>query len=90
MFTGVPGQGDEEPVSAGHVGESRGALQRELPVDSDVRQPSFLPSVLDAEHGGADRAKHVVPRRGPGGRARPEPAQHTQPDQPPTAGAGRW
>jgi hypothetical protein len=76
-----PGQGDEEPVPPGHVHQPRGTFQRELPVDPDVRHPPFLLPVLDAEQGGANRTEHVMPRRGPDRRVRPEPAQQPQPDQ---------
>jgi hypothetical protein len=78
VLAGVPGQGDEEPVPAGHVTQPRGAFQGELPVSLDVRRPSVLGPVLDTEHRRADRAEDVVPRRGPGRRVRPEPAQHAQ------------
>jgi hypothetical protein len=32
VLAGVLGQGGEEPVPAGHVGQPRGAFQAELPV----------------------------------------------------------
>ena len=81
VLAGMRGQGDEELVPAGHVAQPRGAFQAELPVGAGLRRPLVLVPVLDAEQGGADRAEHVVPGRGPGRRVRPEPAQQPEPDQ---------
>jgi hypothetical protein len=78
---GVPGQGDEEPVPAGQVGQLLGALQRELPVGADLRHPSAVVAVLGAQQRGADRAEEVMPGRRPDLAARPEPAQHPEAHQ---------
>jgi len=81
LLADVPGERYEEPVHPDHVPQPLGAFQRQLPVEADVRRPLLLIPVLDAEHGLADRAEHVVPRRGPGLAARPESAQQAQPHQ---------
>jgi hypothetical protein len=72
---------EEEPACPGHVAQPLGALQGELPVGADLRQPPALVAVLLAQQRRADRAEHVVPGRGPSLAARPEPAQDPEADQ---------